>query len=171
MSKVRLVVIGSLAITSCAGSDPDTAADESGCFTADDCASLQFCHVGRCEDVLGRKFSVVISEASASTSANWDVGGGAPDPFVVVSSTGARDCVTSTKNDDFSPAWVEHCEFVLGVGGDLTIAMFDEDLSANDIMLTFTASGSDELVELVVNRTSVLSNDNASLVFELVPTF
>lgn len=142
-----------------------------GCTFADECDALEFCHLEACQPVLGREFSIVLGTGTAVTDAGWDVGGGAPDPFVSVTMDGGRPCVSSTRSDTFTPTWSEVCDVVLSEGGELVIEMDDEDVASADPMLIFTARGSDDLVALAVIGYVEVSNDSASLSFEVVPTF
>lgn len=174
---VLLAVVGGCDLSGGSGGDGGGSGDDGGgsddpeCSSARDCDSLQFCYDDACEGVLGRKFEVVVVSATSATNADWDGGGGAPDPFVVIEADGDGGCATSTKDDDFEPRWNESCRVVLSEGGKLEISMYDEDVTSNDTMLTYKASGSDELVDLVVTGEVSLENDYASLELRFEPDF
>ena len=77
----------------------------------------------------------------------------------------------SVEDDTFNPSWRESCAVVLNEGGKLVIEMYDDDVSYSDLMLTYTARGSDDLVSLVVDEDVTLSNDYASLDLTFRPDF
>src|SRR5262245_37496572 len=96
----RWVFLGSVCVLAggCAGGGGKIGA---GCALQEDCAALEFCDTGTCATVTGRSFLVVAVSGSASTGADWDAGGGAPDPFVVFSLDGEAQCATDTDDDTF----------------------------------------------------------------------
>jgi hypothetical protein len=170
MRLLLTVFISCLAIGLAGCPEPDGGDDDDLCFDASECDWDQFCHEAECEDVFGRSFRVVVIEGTASTSVDWDTGGGAPDPYVRVAFDGEA-CATSVSDDDFFPSWDEYCTFVIDSGGHLTIDMYDEDLTDDDGMLLYEAVGNDEILELVRGGTFELTSDLASLTFRIDPDF
>jgi hypothetical protein len=145
--------------------------ESSGCSSNRECGDLEFCNAGSCDEVAGRKFFVSAESGTAVTDGDWDAGGGAPDPYVVIFMNGRQECYTSTDDDTFNPRWGEGCDVVFDSGGELEIDMYDEDVTSDDLMLTFVASGTDELVSLVRDESVTLSNDYASLDISVTPDF
>jgi hypothetical protein len=145
-------------------------ASEPECSTSDDCGAVEFCDAGSCEQVDGRQFFVQIDKAELSDSYDWDGFGDLPDPFVVIGVDGDAVCATSTVEDDYTVRWEEGCDVVFG-SGELQIELYDEDISSNDLGLTFAASGLDDLVQLVRDESSTLSNDYASVDISIFPDF
>ena len=135
-----------------------------------DCDSDLLCHNDACDEIFDRNFDVIIVSGEASASADWDSFGGAPDPFVYFAINN-DDCVTSSEFDTFFPSWNEGCSMVVASGGTFEVVMFDEDLSEHDTMLTYSASGNDELAELIREETVVLSNNAAELTIRFEPDF
>lgn len=151
--------------------DDDGDGDDGGCSSNSACGDLQFCYSGTCEEVAGRKFFVSADRATAVSNGDWDTGGGAPDIFVEIYMDGKLECQTSTEDDSFEPRWGKGCAVVFDSGGELGIDMYDEDLTSNDLMLTFSASGTDELVGLVRDESVTLSTDYATLDLSITPEF
>jgi hypothetical protein len=140
------------------------------CSSNDQCGDLEFCDAGSCEQVDGRRFFVQIDRAELNDSYDWDVLGDPPDPFVVIGLDGDGVCATSTVEDDYTVRWEEGCDVVFGAG-ELEIELYDEDLTSNDLGLSYSASGLDELVELVRDQSSTISNDYAAVDFTVLPDF
>lgn len=153
------------------GNGDGNGGQDSGCSSHRECGDLEFCNDGSCDEVAGRKFFVSADAGTAVTDGDWDVGGGAPDPYVSIFMDGDLECYTSTDDDTFAPRWGEGCAVVFEAGGELELDMYDEDTTSNDIMLTFVASGTDELVSLVRDESFTLSNDYASLDISVTPEF
>lgn len=76
--------------------------------------------------------------SSTNQGSDWDVGGGAPDPFVSLwcpSSAASATNVTPTVMDSYAPTWstggcVMKAKDLMSVG--YAIQVWDEDLSSND---------------------------------------
>lgn len=145
-------------------------ASDPECSGNRDCGSLEFCDAGSCEQIDGRRFFVQIDKAELNDSYDWDGFGDPPDPFVVIGVDGDAVCATSTVEDDYSVRWEEGCDVVFG-SGELEIELYDEDLTSNDLGLTYATSGLDELVQLVRDESSTLSNDYASVDVSVFPNF
>ena len=171
MKRSTLVLLASVPwmITACP--EPNGGGDDDDlCFDSSECDWDQFCHEAECEDIFGRSFRVVVLEGSASTSSDWDTGGGAPDPYVVVGFDG-ESCATSVKDNEFYPSWDEYCTFVFGSGGHLSIDMYDEDVADDDLMLSYDAAGDDEIAGLVGGAGFELTASVSSLTVRIDPDF
>ena len=144
--------------------------EEEGCDSSFDCDDDLFCHRSECEEIFDRLWEVNIVSGTADTNRDWDVSGGAPDPYVIIR-LGDDSCGTSTENDTFFPAWNERCEMVVPSGGTLEVEMYDDDVSNPDTMLTFSASGNDELADIVRREVLTLISDIASLEIRFQPDF
>ncbi len=142
-----------------------------GCSDSFECGDLEFCNAGSCDEVAGRSFFVAAERGTAVSNGDWDAGGGAPDPFVSIFLNGDLQCYTDTEDDTFQPSWGEGCEVVFESGGELEIDMYDEDVSDNDIMLYYVASGTDDLVSLARDGSVTLSTDYATLDISITPEF
>lgn len=109
-----------------------------GCETNLECPGAEeVCVANQCVSAYGRTFQVLLGAMELPTSnngADWDFGGGAPDPFVLFQKNGQTVCTSITKNDTFTPTWNGVlCEIILDQN-TTTIAfdMYDEDTSAHD---------------------------------------
>jgi hypothetical protein len=141
------------------------------CSDSSECGDLEFCNAGSCDEVAGRSFFVSAKRGTAVSNGDWDTGGGAPDPFVTIFLDGDPQCYTSTQEDTFQPEWGEGCDVVFESGGEIELDMYDEDVSENDVMLYYVASGTDDLVSLARGGTQTVSNDSASLTIAVTPNF
>lgn len=142
-----------------------------GCSDSYECGDLEFCNAGSCDEVAGRSFFVSADRGTAATNGDWDTGGGAPDPFVMIFLDGDLQCYTSTEDDTFEPGWGEGCDVNFESGGELEFDMYDEDVSDDDVMLYYVASGTDDLVTLARDGSDIFSNDYASLTISVTPEF
>jgi len=148
--------------------------EEEGCDSSLDCDDDLFCYreglVSECEEIFDRQWEIIIVSGTADTEYNWDLAGGAPDPYVFVR-LGDDACMTSTESDSFFPAWNESCEMVVPSGGTLEVEMYDDDVDQSDTMLTFSASGNDELADIVRREVLTLISDIASVEIRFLPGF
>lgn len=109
----------------------------------DNCTGNQICVTnnendpGRCEGAFGRLYSiglgsVIIPERNAEGDC-WDIGCGAPDPFIAVFLDGEVVLRTSTSSDVFQVQSIsETASFLLRENSTVDIILYDEDLSSND---------------------------------------
>lgn len=150
--------------------DGNGSSTDPGCSSNQECRDVEFCDAGTCEQVDGRRFFVQIDRAELTEDYDWDGFGDSPDPFVVIGLDGDAICSTSTVEDDYTVRWEEGCDVVFGAG-ELEIELYDEDITSNDLGLTYAASGLDELVQLVRDESSTISNDYASIDITVLPDF
>lgn len=86
------------------------------------------------------RWKVQPASGSVRTTDTWDVGGGAPDPFVRVWCPADAGTVTATAevvSDSFVPAWTTTTGSCVMTAGELMsrgfdIAVDDEDITVND---------------------------------------
>lgn len=74
------------------------------------------------------------------TGAAWDALGGAPDPFISISVNGTTTATSATRDDTFSATFSGPYDVTLIAGSTLTIEVWDEDVTVNDLMFTCQAS-------------------------------
>ena len=140
------------------------------CDSSFDCDDDLFCHRSECEEIFDRQWEIIIVSGTAESDVDWDALGGAPDPFVLIE-MGDDACITSTENDSFFPEWNESCAMVVPSGGTIEVGMYDDDVDISDPMVTFSASGNDELADLVRSEDVTLTSDLASLGIRFQPDF
>jgi hypothetical protein len=117
------------------GDDGDDTSDECS-ETADDCTGDNICIGGSCEAAFGRLYDVTDVNISLPTTdpdgAAWDAGGGAPDILIDVSSNGVHAPVSATVDDVFDAYFPGPFTVTIAGGADLTLEIYDEDLTVND---------------------------------------
>lgn len=137
------------ACVSAGGGDDDGGDDDPGPGTCDPldaatCAGETICLRGACVAAFGRTYDIVAYEAIVPQfkpdGSTWDAFGGAPDPFAVLSLNGTVLGQTSTIQDTFTPRWNEYVSAVIPAGSTLRVDLWDEDVSADDAILSCAAS-------------------------------
>lgn len=112
--------------------------------SVDTCSGDNICIAGACESAFGRIYTINDVSVSVPTTDSagdaWDALGGAPDPFIVVDVNGSVVATSSTRNDTFSGAFSGPYDATIIGGSALSIEVWDEDVSANDLMFTCQAS-------------------------------
>lgn len=73
-------------------------------------------------------------QATKADGKNWDILGGAPDPFVAVTDSNGRTYRTETRKNNYNPVW--NREIILSNAGIGSISVLDEDKDANDLIGT-----------------------------------
>lgn len=98
---------------------------------------------GTCEPAFGRRYEVVVSAADyperKSNGDCWDIGCGAPDPFVNVWVDGDFVGGTPVRQDTFHPTWDPDGSGELGRATILAGSVFD--LEASDADVSFDDGG------------------------------
>jgi len=129
----------------------DNSGDD-GCSSHDTCEWDEFCYESSCEQVLDRQYDISIYDAQVDEEkpdgSDWDSFGGAPDLFVVFYMENGDSCTTDTKDDDFSPQWLEECDFVFDGSDTFWFELWDEDLSDDDWAYGWYSEGSDGMIAL-----------------------
>ncbi len=110
-----------------------------GCTSSMTCASAEVCQNSNCTSASGLAYVFTINSITASTldstGSSWDVGGGAPDPYVVVKVDGVAKCTTTVKQDVFSGFWFTDCApIILYSFNAVEVDVFDQDLTTDDFM-------------------------------------
>ena len=72
--------------------------------------------------------------------AEWDFGGGAPDLLLEVAVNGAIAEATAAVPDSFSATFAGPFNVQIVAGSTLTLTVYDEDVSKNDLAYACTAS-------------------------------
>ena len=148
-----------------------------GCSSHSQCGGDEICLGGNCQTAWNRlfRYSVVAGEAPTTNpndmGASWDVGGGAPDPFVEIREGETIIEVTSVQYNTFFPVWGEYAEVVLKQGGaDIAFVMFDEDTVDHDYMTGVTAKPESWLSTVqTANGDFTWTQDGVSLTLKITP--
>ena len=148
-----------------------------GCSSHSQCGGDEICLGGNCQTAWNRlfRYSVVAGEAPTTNpndmGASWDVGGGAPDPFVEIREGDSLIGVTSVQDDTFFPMWGDSVEVVLTQGGaNIVFEMLDEDIGNDDHMTGVTATPESWLSTVrTANGDFTWMNDGVSLTLKITP--
>lgn len=139
--------------------------------SADICTGENICVSGACVPAFGRFYEVrdvsVSVPTTDDTGAAWDALGGAPDPFIVVSVDGSEIATSATRDDTFSASFAGPYAASLLAGSSLTIEVYDEDVSFNDLM--FTCSASPITANLLRGRSLACNGSGYSVSFQIDP--
>ncbi len=101
------------------------------------CGGETICINQQCVPAFGRNYVFTVTNGVFTqrddTGATWDAAGGLPDPLVILTINGV-DFTTPAVADTLTPTWNFVTPPVLVPGGTvLLIAVYDEDLTANDL--------------------------------------
>ena len=104
---------------------------------------------------------------------NWDPFGGAPDPFVSVEIDGTEVLRTKTINDSFTPVWEEGTkrEFSFAQIYRAIVRMYDEDVTGQDLMLTWSPSQDSNFKMTTPQRSDITvstSDGNVTLLVRII---
>jgi hypothetical protein len=110
-----------------------------GCTSNSDCGSTEVCQNSNCANASGLAYVLTINTITASTTNSigdaWDVGGGAPDAYVVVKVDGVTKCTTTVQADTFAGVWFADCSpIVLYSFNTVEIDVYDQDVTTDDFM-------------------------------------
>lgn len=138
---------------------------------ADGCVGESICIDGRCEAAFGRVYTlmdVAVSMPTTDTRGDaWDAFGGAPDLFARISVDGSTIATTGVIPDSFSGNFRGPYNTTLIAGSSLVVEVFDEDISANDLMFTCTASPITP--NILRGRSARCATSGASVAFQIDP--
>ncbi|MBN8610269.1 MAG: hypothetical protein J0L92_06780 [Deltaproteobacteria bacterium] len=169
MTKWVGAVAVALTLGACGGSGPGPG--ESCSPSVDECSGETICIGGACEAAFGRVYSITDVQVSVPSSDPvgdaWDAFGGAPDPFIVVAVNGTPIATSATRDDAFGGTFFGPYDATLIGGGSLAIEVWDEDVSANDLM--FTCEGSPITASLLRQRTLVCNSGGFMIQFQIDP--
>lgn len=135
------------------------------------CAGETVCISGRCEAAFPRRYSITVTDLSLPTRDTngecWDVGCGAPDPFVELFLNDSSFGQTTTAQDTFAVTYNEVFEVNIVAGSDLSLAVYDDDLTAPDLAM---ACGADPLTAAIIrDATLACSSSTGNLSFIILP--
>ena len=109
--------------------------EEGECLGHEDCGAEQLCDLGTCANAYGTLYTVTVTSAHVPprdpNGASWDLGGGAPDLFVVVEHDG-RLFPTNAVADSFDPVWDHPLAITIRRGVEFRVDLWDEDLGDPD---------------------------------------
>ncbi len=146
------------------GPPPCSAADP------DSCSGETICIGTTCEAAFPRFYTLTVGDVTIAQRDDngecWDAACGAPDPFLVILVNGAELGRTSTRQDVFSASFDEAFDIELVAGSELRVAMFDEDLTDDDIIV---ACGADSLDAATIRLRDLACAGDTSVAFTLVP--
>lgn len=121
----------------------DTCTGEQVCL----CPEGAFCEgTGSCTDATNRRYRIgVVAAAYTERDAAgecWDLGCGAPDPFVEIYLDGTLVGTTPTLNDTFNPSWdpIPTADVTVIGGSSVGLTAYDEDVSVNDTAFSCSTS-------------------------------
>lgn len=127
------VCSGGETAASCPGDCPTTAC------TADPatCAGDTICVGGSCVAAFGRAYRIVAVSATVPqrdpNGESWDVPGGLPDPYAVISLNGTTLGTTTAVQDTLTPAWNQGTQpTAIPAGSTIRVDLYDEDIAADD---------------------------------------
>ncbi len=135
------------------------------------CAGETVCISGRCEAAFPRRYSITITDLILPTRDTndecWDVGCGAPDPFVEVVLNGTVIGETTTVQDTFTVTYNEVFEANIIAGSDLSLNVYDDDLTAPDFA---TGCGAEPLTAAHIRDATLACNGSTgNISFIIVP--
>jgi len=84
---------------------------------------------------------IMVHLPTTNGGADWDFGGGAPDPYVVISTDGVWRATSSYVSDSFDATIRDgSADVSLITGSTMTIQIFDSDAVSDDLAFTCTGS-------------------------------
>lgn len=136
---VLLVVVTACSGDESPGGTPDApgGGGGGGCSAVQDtCTGETVCVSGSCVAAFPRVYAISainIALPTTNQGATWDVGGGAPDPFAVISVNGTMAATTSAVQDVFTATLPGPWNITINAAGStLLVDIFDEDATVDD---------------------------------------
>lgn len=144
----------------------------------DSCTGDEICSRpdnGTCASAFNRRYLLFAASANVSDrkpdGGCWDAACGAPDPFINVYVNDELVGGAPTQSDNFSPSWdMELGEATIVRGSRITIQMFDEDLSENDIILNCETVLSADLLRGRILACVAQASEDTYMVLGLAPS-
>jgi len=108
------------------------------CYDHYDCGNNEICYYNNCEVAWGREYRITVVSAQISEknveddNKDWDIGGGMPDPFVIVAINDNEVGRSEAIQDTLSPVWNYTVNVTLYEGDEISFWIFDEDISEHD---------------------------------------
>jgi len=138
MTKLGLV-LGVLAACGGGGSqgDPDAGNVGQSCSSSSDsCTGDTVCISNQCQSAFTRGYTISSLALQVPTTkpdgTSWDVGGGAPDLYVVVLTDGVSVGMTGIVQDQFSATYPNTFQVTLASTTTLDVHAFDSDVTSDD---------------------------------------
>lgn len=117
------------------GCDEET--EEWECFSDEECTGETMCIGLECRDAFNRFYTIgSFSAEIVSSEQNWDISGGAPDPYVCVKVDGELLGCTVAKENTWRPSWSESWNFNPSPGSEIQFLVYDwDDVSSSELMI------------------------------------
>lgn len=101
------------------------------------CSGETICLNGTCVAAFGRAYRIVARSATIPqfdpAGDPWDVPGGLPDPYAVITLNGVALGMTATVQDTLTPAWNQGTNPTnVPAGSTIRVDVFDEDIAEDD---------------------------------------
>lgn len=139
MKKLGLVLLG---VAACGGGDggsgdPDAGNVGAACTaTSDSCTGDTVCIANQCQSAFTRGYTISSLAVQVPTTkpdgTSWDVGGGAPDLYIKVSTDGTSVGMTGIVQDQFSATYTDTFAVTLASSTTLDVHAFDSDVTSDD---------------------------------------
>jgi hypothetical protein len=109
------------------------------------CAGETICVGGTCVPAFGRAYRIVAISATVPqrdpNGEAWDVPGGLPDPYAVISLNGTALGMTVTAQDTLNAAWNQGtAPTVIPAGSTVRVDVYDEDIADDDSIVGCVAA-------------------------------
>lgn len=133
------LVLGVVAACGGGGSGGDSDAGNVGenCSpTSDGCTGETVCINSQCQSAFTRGYTISSLAVQVPTAkpdgTSWDVGGGAPDLYVTVSTDGTKVGMTAIVQDQFSASFADMVLVTLASTTKLDVHAYDSDVTSDD---------------------------------------
>ena len=104
--------------------------------THDVCTGDSVCVASQCQRAFTRGYTISSLSIQVPTTkpdgTSWDIGGGAPDLYIVVSTDGTKIGMTSIVQNQFSATYTETFPVTLAATTTLDVHAFDSDVTSDD---------------------------------------
>lgn len=139
--------------------------------TADTCAGDTICVATACVPAFPRVYTLTNIKVQLPTTdpggSSWDLGGGAPDPYVKVTIDGTDITMTAFANDVFTAMFAGPIDVQLIAGGRVTLTVFDDDVGTDT--LAFTCDANPITSALLRSRKLQCVNGNNLVTYTIAP--
>lgn len=134
---VVLVVLGACSGDGGSPGGPDAGHVGQSCSpSSDSCTGDTVCISNQCQSAFTRGYTISSLAIQVPTTkpdgTPWDVGGGAPDLYIVVSTDGTSVGMTGIVQDQFSAAYPDTFQVTLAATTTLDVHAFDSDVTSDD---------------------------------------
>src|SRR5512138_2072130 len=139
--------------------------------TADTCAGDTICVGTACVPAFPRVYTLTDMNVQLPTKdpngGDWDLGGGAPDPYIKVTVDAKDITQTAFVSDVFTATFAGPIDVQLIAGGRLTLTVFDDDVGTDT--LAFTCDANPITSALLRSRTLQCVNGNNLVKYTIKP--